>query len=79
LRGTSIPGVRATDATAHNVAVIEAQFAALERGVTSRSESGVQLALRGLVAEYERQPDVPAQHLPAENLPCQPEHRLAST
>jgi O-antigen biosynthesis protein WbqV len=52
LRETSIPGVRATDATSHSVAVIEAQFATFENGVTSRNEAAVLLALSGLVAEY---------------------------
>jgi O-antigen biosynthesis protein WbqV len=54
LRETSIPGVRATDATSYNVAVIDSQFDALENGVTTRNEASVVLALRGLVAEYAR-------------------------
>jgi O-antigen biosynthesis protein WbqV len=74
LRETSIPGVRATDATSHSVAVIEAQFATLENGVTSRNEAAVLLALRGLVAEYERQPA-----MLAEDLPRVPERRLGSS
>ena len=74
LRETSIPGVRATDATSHGVAVVEAQVATLEKGVPTRTESAVLLALRGLVAEYERH-----QPAPAEEMPRQPERRVATT
>jgi O-antigen biosynthesis protein WbqV len=54
LRETSIPGVHATDATSKDVEIIETQFAAIEKGVASRNDSMVLLALRGLVAEYDR-------------------------
>lgn len=74
LRATSIPGVRATDATSNDVAAIEAQFAALEKGVVARNESALLLALRVLVAEYARQPIETA-----DEAPRQPELRLAST
>ena len=62
------------DATSHSVAVIEAQFAALEKGVVSRNEPAVVLALRGLVAEYER-----PQPIPDEETPREPERRVAAT
>jgi O-antigen biosynthesis protein WbqV len=75
LRATSIPGVRATDATTHSVAVIEAEFAALETGVVTRNEASVLLALRSLVAEYERPQPVSEEE---ETLP-QPERRVATT
>jgi FlaA1/EpsC-like NDP-sugar epimerase len=74
LRATSIPGVRATDATSHSVAVVESQFAALEKGVVTRNEPAVVLALRGLVAEYER-----PQPAPDEAPPREPERRVATT
>jgi O-antigen biosynthesis protein WbqV len=55
LRETSIPGVRATDATLHDLALIDAQFAALEKGVRTRDETTVLRALRGLVLEYDQE------------------------
>jgi O-antigen biosynthesis protein WbqV len=58
LRQTSIQGVRATDAKASEMAVIEAQFAALERAVAARDDRAVQEALRALVAEYGQGPAV---------------------
>jgi O-antigen biosynthesis protein WbqV len=74
LRETSIPGVRATDATSKDVEIIETQFAAIEKGVVGRNESMVMLALRGLVAEYDRgaAPSEPP-------LRSQPQRRLAAT
>jgi O-antigen biosynthesis protein WbqV len=52
LRETSIPGVRATDASANDVTAIDAKFASLEDGVRGRDESKVRVVLKGLVAEY---------------------------
>jgi O-antigen biosynthesis protein WbqV len=71
LRETSIPGVRATDATSYNVVVIDSQFDALEKGVTTRDEASVLLALRGLVAEYARHA------MELEDVPRQSERRPA--
>jgi FlaA1/EpsC-like NDP-sugar epimerase len=53
LRQTTISGVRATDANANDMAVIEARFATLEGAVAAREDRAVQEALRALVAEYD--------------------------
>ena len=74
LRGTSIPGVWATDATSKDVEVIEAQFAAIEKGVATRNDSMVLIALQGLVAEYDRDA---VQSEP--RLRSLPQRRLAAT
>jgi FlaA1/EpsC-like NDP-sugar epimerase len=72
LRETSIPGVRATDARVKDVAVIEAEFDAIEKGVATRNEAAVVLTLIRLVAEYKREP--------ASDFELQlPQRRLAST
>jgi O-antigen biosynthesis protein WbqV len=57
LRQTAIQGVRATDAKASDMAVIEAQFAALEKGIAAREPRAVLEALRALVAEYRQRPE----------------------
>jgi O-antigen biosynthesis protein WbqV len=57
LRQTAIQGVRATDAKASDMAVIEAQFAALETGIAAREPRAVLEALRALVAEYRQRPE----------------------
>jgi O-antigen biosynthesis protein WbqV len=57
LRQTAIHGVRATDAKASDMAVIEAQFAALETGIAAREPRAVLEALRALVAEYRQRPE----------------------
>ena len=75
LRETSIPGVRATDATSKDVAVIDAQFAAIEKGVATRNEAAVLLALEGLVAEYDREAAPPNEP----QLQSPRERRLAAT
>ena len=56
LRQTAIQGVRATDAKTSDMAVIEAQFAVLEKGIAERDPRAVLEALRALVAEYRQQP-----------------------
>ena len=74
LRETSIPGVRATDATVQDAAPLEDQFVSLENAIAARDERRVLLALRALVAEYSRA----AANQP-QDLADVPQRRLAAT